>query len=85
MHQVTPAHTFHLDGARVIARPQACITNGHQHQEQRDHAHLLHPHWLSNAGDQRLATKALSMPPDFIVSPLHRVVRGNSLAAYRIP
>jgi hypothetical protein len=41
MHQVTPAHTFYLDGARVIARPQAGITNGHKHQEQRDHAHLL--------------------------------------------
>jgi hypothetical protein len=28
-----------------------------------------------NTGDQRLATKGLSTPPDFIASPLHRFVR----------
>ncbi|MFM7117480.1 MAG: hypothetical protein ACKO0N_12675, partial [Planctomycetota bacterium] len=30
---------------------------------------------LTNGGDQRLATKGLSTPPDFIASPLHRFVR----------
>jgi len=29
-----------------------------------------------NVRDQRLATKGLSRPPDFIASPLHRLVRG---------
>ena len=28
----------------------------------------------ANGGDQRLATKGLSTPPDFIASPLHRLV-----------
>ena len=31
--------------------------------------------YLANVGDQRLATKRLSIPPDCIASPLHRVVR----------
>jgi hypothetical protein len=66
MHQVTPTHTFYLDGARVIARPQACITNGHKHQEQRDNAHLLHLHWLPNDCDQRLAT--IDKPHRYILS-----------------
>jgi hypothetical protein len=34
-----------------------------------------------NAGNQRLATKGLSTPPDFIASPLHRVVRSGLTAA----
>jgi hypothetical protein len=29
---------------------------------------------FANVGDLRLATKRLSTPPDFIASPLHRVV-----------
>ena len=31
-----------------------------------------------NDGDQRLATKGLSTPPDFIASPLHRLVLPDS-------
>ena len=30
---------------------------------------------LANAGNQRLATKELSIPTEFITSPLHRLVR----------
>jgi hypothetical protein len=63
MHQATPAHTFYLDGARVIARPQAGITNGHKRQQQRENAHLLQPHWLPNTRDQRLAEKAFQNRP----------------------
>jgi hypothetical protein len=32
-------------------------------------------HREPNAKDQRLANKGLSTPPDFIASPLHRLVR----------
>ena len=32
-------------------------------------------HSPANDRDQRLATKGLSTPPDFIASPLHRLVR----------
>jgi hypothetical protein len=48
MHQVAPVHAFPRKGSRVIARPQACVTDGHKHQEQRDNAHLLQPYWLPN-------------------------------------
>jgi hypothetical protein len=30
---------------------------------------------MPNGGNQRLATDGLSTPPDFIASPLHRLVR----------
>jgi hypothetical protein len=38
---------------------------------------------LLNDGDQRLATKGLSTPPDFIASPLHRLVRRPHRAGRR--
>ncbi len=40
---------------------------------------------LPNGGDQRLATKGLSVQPDFIASPLHRVVRLSELAGRSRP
>jgi hypothetical protein len=40
---------------------------------------------LANTGNQRLATKGLSMPTDFIASPLHCLVRAAAATpvAYR--
>jgi hypothetical protein len=37
---------------------------------------------VPNAGDQRLATKRLSIPPAFIASPLHRFVPGDKATPF---
>jgi hypothetical protein len=55
MHRVAPVHAFQRKGSRVITGPQACVTDGHKHQEQRDKAHLLRPYWLPNDQGNRAA------------------------------
>jgi hypothetical protein len=74
-------YAFQRKGSRVIARPQACVTDGHKHQEQRDNSHSLKPSWLPNDPDQWLAASGLSTPLGFIASPLHRVVQVSRSAA----
>jgi hypothetical protein len=75
MHQVAPVHAFQRKGSRVIARPQACVTDGHKHQEQRDNAHLLQPHWLPNGCLQQIAANGFSIPQDVIAILLQGFVR----------
>jgi hypothetical protein len=66
----------------MIAAGLACgsgyQSNNEDEAYEPTHAVLLKVEYNSfrpNAKDQRLATKGLSTPPDFIASPLHRLVR----------
>jgi hypothetical protein len=48
----------------VIARPQARITNGHDHKKEGCNAHLLQPRWLPHGEADQRRTMDSATPRD---------------------
>ena len=83
IHVGTPAWTGHIAGAtlrqhRLRDSGWGWPNRSTRRPQDRGHHRRKLSKWSlitsANDCDQRLATKGLSTPPDFIASPLHRVV-----------